>query len=290
MSSYSVCVRFCGITLRFRFPDSHVELPEELSTFLCADSGNADAEYDICLLREPLRLPGAPFSVQEDIHIYRTDAGWLRIHNALTAKDGCQVACLLRSDGKNTLYYPASRWEFYARPLHCLRLLGGELVLLRRDAFLLHSSVVHLDGRAVLFSGPSGIGKSTQARLWQQHLGARIINGDRCLIQKRADGFYGGGSPWAGTSGIYCSDSAPIAGIFLLQQAQENRVERLGRQAFVPLFTQTIVNSWDETFMEHITALYAEFLAQVPVYRLSCRPDEDSVLLAYRTLFGKEAP
>lgn len=287
---YTYCVRFSGITLRFRFPDDRVELPEELRAFACADEGTADAEYDICLLREPLRPAGAPFFVEGDAHIYRTDEGWLRIHTALTAKDSCQVACLLRPDGKNTLYYPASRWDFYAKPLHCLRLLAIEAVLLRQNAFLLHSSVVHYGGKAVLFSGPSGMGKSTQARLWQKHLGAKVVNGDRALIQWRGGGFCAGGSPWAGTSGIYCPDSAPIAAIVLLQQAEENRMERLGRQSFIPLFTQTVTNSWDEDFMQRITDLFARLLEQVPVYRLSCRPDEDSVRLAHRTIFGKEAP
>lgn len=281
---YTYCVRFSGMTLRFRFPDNAVELPEELRAFACADDGNADAEYDICLLREPLRPAGAPFFIAEDIHIHRTGEGTLRIHSSLTAKDGCQVACLLRPGGKHTLYYPASRWDFYAKPLHCLRLLAIESVLLEQDAFLLHSSVVHLDGKAILFSGPSGAGKSTQARLWQEYLGAKIVNGDRTLIQKRPEGFWGGGSPWAGTSGIYCPDSAPIAGIFLVQQSNQPHVERLSREAFIPLFTQTIVNSWDKAFMEKITGLFAELLAQAPVYRLHCRIDEDSVQLARRTI------
>ena len=282
---HTYCVRFSGITLRFRLPDTFVELPRELRAFACADEGNADAEYDICLLREPLRPAGAPFFIVGDVHIYRLGADRLRIHTALTAEDGCQVACLLRPDGKNTLYYPASRWDFYAAPLHCLRLLAIESVLLQRDAFLLHSSVVHYGGKAILFSGASGAGKSTQARLWQQHLGAKIVNGDRTLIRRQSDGFYGGGSPWAGTSGIYCPDSAPIAGICLVEQAQENSLQQLGRAAFIPLFSQTVVNSWDEEFMSRITALFAVLMAQVPVFRLRCRPDEGSVQLVHQTLF-----
>lgn len=278
------CIHFSGITVRLILPAS-AQLPRELTAFSCEDPGTVDAEYQIRLIHEPLRPGAAPMHVERGIELYKAEEGWLRIYRPLIEKDGCQVACLLRPDGNNTLYYPASRWDFYAAPLRCIHLLGIETLLLRRDAFLLHSSVVLLNGKTVLFSGPSGAGKSTQAALWEQHLGAKVVNGDRCILMKRSDGFWGGGSPWSGTSGIYHPDQAPIAGIFLVHQAPENSVERLGRSAFTPLFTQTVVNSWDPEFMGHVFQLFSELLAQVPVYRLNCRPDAEAVQTAYHAIF-----
>ena len=163
--------------------------------------------------------------------------------------------------------------------------MDGEGLLMRHDAFLLHSSVVLQDGKTVLFSGPSGAGKSTQAGLWQTHLGAAILNGDRCVIRRTDSGFFGGGSLWSGTSGIHHPEWAPIAGIFLVEKSTENSVERLDSGAFLPLFSQTTVHSWDRAFMERLTDLYAGLLESVPVYRLRCRPDQEAVELAYRTLF-----
>lgn len=270
--------------MRFVFP-APVALPEELAAFGCPDTGSADAEYEICLLSEPLCPPEPPFHVQRDIQIYQTEEGWLRIYSPLITDDGLQVACLLCPDGKNKLFYPVSRWDFFSAPLRCVHLIGGETLLLQHNALLLHSSVVELHGKTVLFSGPSGAGKSTQAALWQQHLGAQVLNGDRCVIRKMPDGFCGGGSPWAGTSGIYRRAYYPIAGIFLVRQAPVNQVQRLGAAAFSPLFSQTVVNSWDARFMEQVLRLFQELLGQVPVYLLSCRPDAEAVRLAHQTLF-----
>lgn len=101
---------------------------------------------------------------------------------------------------------------------------------------------------------------------------------------KKDDGFYGGGSPWSGTSGIYYPDQAPIAAIFVVHQATQNCVVPMGRNAFPPLFTQTVVNSWDPNFMEHITGLFSDLIGQVPIYRLDCRPDEDAVITARNVL------
>ena len=285
----AVCsIAFSGIAVRILLPDP-VPLSDELAALQCNDPVTADAEYEVHLLTSPLSPDGPLVHTQGDMQLYRTSQGWLRIHSALTAKDGCQVACLLCPNGNGILYYPASRWARYSSPFHCTNLLCGETLLLRHNAFLLHSSVVQVHGKTVLFSAPSGIGKSTQAELWRLHAGADILNGDRCVVMQRPDGFYGGGSPWSGTSGIYRREQAPIAGIFLLEQAPENRVTRLGAEAFSPLFRQTTINSWDPAFMDRILQLYDNLLSQVPVYRLQCRPDRDAVGLAYHTLFGKEA-
>lgn len=56
-------------------------------------------------------------------------------------------------------------------------------ILAERGMLVLHSSyVLRKEGDAILFSGASGIGKSTQAELWREFASARVINGDRALI------------------------------------------------------------------------------------------------------------
>lgn len=282
----TVCISFSGITLRFEFP-SPVPLNSQFTDFLCQTNNEPDEIIQVRLLVEPLRPTENAVYTDSFNTIYRTDKGWLRIYSPLTADDGCQVACLFCTDDNvHTLYYPASMWDHYRERIRCLHLICAELILIRRNAFLLHSSVVMMHGKMVLFSGPSGAGKSTQADLWAKHLGAQVINGDRCIIQKIGDTFYGCGSPWCGTSGIHRREQAPIAGIFLVKQAAENSLVRLrGVQAFSPLYAQTLVNSWDFDFMAKITSLYTGLLAQIPVWQLNCRMDEEAVRLPYHTLF-----
>lgn len=287
-SRFSFCLEISGITIRFVLPTA-VELPDNFQPFLCPDTDTPDEEYRLQLLTRPLD-PGFDLVHQQtDKRIYRTDRGWLHIYPSLGDDLGCQVGCLFCPDGRHTLYYPASRWDYYAKSWRCGHLICAEGFLLRHDALLLHSSFVGIHGQAVLFSGPSGAGKSTMADLWHAHLGAEVLNGDRTVIRQQGNSFTAAGSMWAGSSCIYRRERLPIAGIFLVTQAAENRVERLGFDAFIPLFSQTIVNSWDQEFMEKISALYARLLDCIPVYRLHCRPDREAVELAYHTIFGKES-
>lgn len=283
------CLEFSGITVRFDLP-APIAVPECFLPLLCPDTETPDETYTVSLLTTPLKPQGKPLFRFQQTDIFRHDKGWLHIFPVQGDENGCQVACLFCPDGHHTLYYPAKKWDYYSAVWNCTHLICGEQMLLRHDAFLLHSSLVEYQGRTLLFSGPSGAGKSTQADLWHTHRGARILNGDRTVVMKKGDRFFGGGSFWCGTSGIIHPDQFPIAGIFLVEKAPENRLERLGFQAFRPLFTQTILNSWDQSFMDRVTALYAQLLSQVPVYRLYCRPDSGAVDLVYRTVFDKEEP
>lgn len=66
-------------------------------------------------------------------------------------------------------------------------LLGLERLLLSRQGLLLHASFIRWQDRGILFSAPSGTGKSTQADLWVRHRGAEVINGDRAALRRSAD-------------------------------------------------------------------------------------------------------
>lgn len=283
-------ISFSGITLGFTQPEIPFTLPEEFSALLCLENHEPDAEYEIVLIHTPLTLTEPVHYSYCGIDLYQTEEGWLRVHPLRCEDTGCQVACLLRPDGKHRLFYPASLWERYANPLHCAHLMGLETVLMQKNAFLLHSSVVMLEGKTILFFGPAGVGKSTQARLWQQHLGAEILNGDRCVIMQKEGGFYGGGSPLAGTSGIYRREQAPIGAIFMLEQADHCQATPLEAAALAPMLGQTLLNSWDRAFMDSLLTLYQQLLVQVPVYRLQCLPDETAVALAYQIAFPKNGP
>lgn len=277
-------VKFAEISVRFKFP-SIVKIPEKFAGFLCEDNKQPDEEYEIQLLNQPLCFEEPPITSYNGMKIYRHNKQWIRVYSQLVAEDGCQVACSSKKNGKRVLYYPASKWEFYSKELHFLHLIGIEEVLLKQQAMMLHSSVVLLNDQTVLFSGPSGAGKSTQASLWREFLDAEVINGDRCIIRKIEEVFYGCGSLWSGTSGIYRQENAPIKGIFLLKQSEENTVRRVHAEAFAKIYSQCVVNAWDSGFIEKMTDLIVELLEQVPVYELSCRPDEDAVHIAYKILF-----
>lgn len=165
-------------------------------------------------------------------------------------------------------------------------LLQLEVFLLFCKGILLHSSFICYNGSGVLFSAPSGTGKSTQAALWQQFCSADVINGDRAGL-RRIDGRWTAfGLPYAGSSGIYRNESAPLAAIVVLRQAKENRIRRLSPlEAVKQLLPEISSHGWDRDYMAELLPLVSSLVDEVPVFMLECLPDEGAVNLTKSTIF-----
>lgn len=159
--------------------------------------------------------------------------------------------------------------------------------LLEFDAFVLHAAYILLDGYAILFSAPSGTGKSTQADLWKKFRGARIINGDRVLIRCAADGFTAGGLYYSGTS-EYCENvTAPIRAIVLLGQAKSNTIEKCtGGEAFRRLFHECSYSSEYENDPAMVATLLTDVVNEIDIVKLDCLPDESAVNTLENYLLG----
>ncbi len=151
-------------------------------------------------------------------------------------------------------------------------------LLLERERFLLHASVVRTPLGGILFSGVCGIGKSTQAALWQRCRGGEILNGDRALLSREAEGWRVYGSPYAGSSGYFVRGSAPVRAIVLLARGGENTVAPVGRaEAFQRLFLQSDVDHRYSAQIQRLCALLERLIEEIPVYCLTCTPDEGAV-------------
>lgn len=161
--------------------------------------------------------------------------------------------------------------------------------LLQRGACVLHSSYVDIGGEALLFTGPSNIGKSTQANLWVEHANARVINGDRTLLRKRGGVWHAFGYPCCGTSGICINETMPLGAIVVLAQAAENRVEELSPgQKIRALASAMELYPWDQSEITMAFDVAQHLIPDVPVVKLYCRPDADAVTVLKKYLEAKK--
>lgn len=163
-------------------------------------------------------------------------------------------------------------------PRLVLNSLEAEHHIVRHGGFLLHSSFVRMGDKAILFTAPSGTGKSTQAELWRKFRNAEVINGDRTAVVPAEKAVMAYGIPYCGTSGICKNAKLPVAAIVCLSQAPKTRIESLnGLRAFRNLWEGCSINLWDREDVELCTQAVMETLRQVPVVHLACTPDESAV-------------
>ena len=159
--------------------------------------------------------------------------------------------------------------------------------LLSKFGCSFHASAVALNNRAYLFSGPSGIGKSTHTGQWLKEFGdrARIINDDKPPI-RRIDGvWYVFGSPWCGKDGIQINTKVPLAGICFLSQAEENKIKRLSSNEAMFLFlSQTIHKFIIKDNMNNMMNLLDKLIREIPIFELENYPGPECVKLSYETM------
>lgn len=156
--------------------------------------------------------------------------------------------------------------------------VGLHSKLLQHGAPVLHASYIAHQGAGILFTAPSGTGKSTQAELWQLYAGAEIRNGDRVLLGKRDGKWFSHGYPCCGSSMICLNRSAPLAAIIVLEQAAENIVLEMSSAAKIrALVSATELYPWDQKEIDLAFSLASQIVSEVPVVKLCCRPDEKAV-------------
>jgi hypothetical protein len=151
---------------------------------------------------------------------------------------------------------------------------------------LFHSSVVSCQGKAYMFLGKSGTGKSTHSQLWLKHIeGTELVNDDNPVVRRMPDGFYVFGSPWSGKTPCYRNVSYPIGGIVQLSQAPYNKIRRLRPlEAYAALVPSISGKRWDKQVAEGLHQTENLLAGEVAVWHLECLPDEAAAQLCSKTI------
>jgi hypothetical protein len=150
----------------------------------------------------------------------------------------------------------------------------------------LHAACVEQGGRAVCFTGDSGVGKSTRAQAWIKALGAEFISGDRPAIRLEENGCTAHGVPWDGKEQIFRNVERPLHAILEVRRAPFTRLRRLSAdQAYRALVRQCFIPMWDSDTAAPAMGNIRRLSRAVPVYRLFCGADPEAALETHRALF-----
>ena len=150
---------------------------------------------------------------------------------------------------------------------------------------LFHSSVVSYQGKAYMFLGHSGTGKSTHSSLWLKYIeGTELVNDDNPVV-RIIDGVarvYG--SPWSGKTPCYRNVVYPVGAIVKLDQAPYNEIKRLkGVRAYAAVVPSISGKRWDKRLAEGLHETENLLAQYVPVWHLDCLPDEAAARLSCNT-------
>ena len=183
------------------------------------------------------------------------------------------------------------RVELYLRPETARFAIDNAAMLVYAFAtadkatLLFHSSVTVLDGKAYLFLGHSGTGKSTHSQQWKAAFPqAELLNDDNPAVRIIEDKTIVYGTPWSGKTPCYKNESASVQALVQLAQAPENKIERLRMsQAYPHILASVSGLKVMPEMMDRLFESIAKLLELSPVYRLECLPNPDAARLCAQT-------
>lgn len=207
----------------------------------------------------------------------------------ITANETDSMIASYYSEDRVTLSVHKQYWETKKNKFRPWFYIHLEQLLLSNRALVLHSASIIYRGTAILFTAPSGTGKTTQTDLWHKYRkGVCDLNGDRTLLQWTPDGWYGCGFPIYGST-VCCEQvAAPIGAIVVIRQSDKDHIKELSTLEKVSfLYSETTVLSTSRENVNRTMDLLELLAEQVKVIQLDCTMQRTAVDILHYEIFGE---
>ena len=283
-------INIAGYLIHFRPTDRDLNLsPSESQEGFLKSEGDPDLTIDVTTGRveiPPKAFPvfRAPYVEEVNgVQVKKSDRFWtvysleddILIHTTLPLSETDREALLFINPREkrwslvidtDSIEPDPMRYPLDGLIIYYITALNGDIFI--------HGSGVEQRGRGYIFTGASGRGKSTIARIFSE-AGARVIHDDRLVIRKTGGGYRMYNTP------VYSDEKpydAELSNIFVIDHGIENiAVSYLPVEAIGAVMANCIQHHWNRELIGTLTESLHLFTAAVPVSRLKFLPDRDVV-------------
>ena len=253
----SLTIEIGGMPVRVNTTDAaFLAMLERRYSGFCSSTKEAEVEFDVDLIQPGFADPDA------DVRVTHQLGRWL-----LTRGD-------FRAEWEPAARRGRIRQSANPYSIDAVLRIVHTLALARQGGFLLHSASAIRDGKAFLFAGVSGAGKTTISRLAPRDV--TLLTDEISCVRRQDDGSYTAfGTPFTGELAKLGENvSAPVAALYLLAQGPENRIDPVEpAEAARSLLANVLFFAEDEALVQATFHAAFEFVSRVPVSRLTFVPD-----------------
>ncbi|MBR6633985.1 MAG: hypothetical protein IKL05_06780 [Clostridia bacterium] len=155
------------------------------------------------------------------------------------------------------------------------------------DAFLMHGTVIDVDGCGIAFLAKSGVGKTTHMTNWKALLGNRltVVNGDKPLIRLVDGNLYAYGTPWAGKERLHTNMKTPLKKVCFIERATSNSCEKLDKNVLHRLLPQ-VYKPADQNALVKTLGILDKVIEGVDFYTIKCNKELSSAEIAYNEIIN----
>jgi hypothetical protein len=251
-----VVVEIGGLPIRLRSDDpAFLELVRQRYSGYVSASGRASFDFEVDLAPEGAEPSDQDVSVRWEAGKWRMERGDFQAEWDPAAARG------------------SIRQTINPYSLDSVLRIVHTLLLARQGGFLAHASSVVRNGRAHLFAGLSGAGKTTLVRLAPADVA--LLTDEISYVTRQEEGYCAAGTPFFGELARPGENlRAPIAALYLLAKGPENRMEPVAPPAAVRgLLANVLFFAQDPESVKLVFDAAFEFVGRVPVRRLTFAPD-----------------
>jgi hypothetical protein len=213
-------------------------------------------QFDVELAK-PGRITG-----EDDVSVRFESGRWLIERNDLRAEwDAAERHCrIVQSPNPYSI-------DTALRIVHTL-------VLARGGGLLVHAASAVRNGKAFVFAGVSGAGKTTIASLAPADV--MLLTDEISYLRRNEHGYAAYGTPFAGELAKLGENiQAPLAAVYLLQKGSENVIEAMkAAEAVRRLLENVLFFAHDPEMVGLVFETACELVRRVPVYQLTFVPDQ----------------
>jgi hypothetical protein len=196
--------------------------------------------------------PNFPFQLQQVAELDNDLAVWNSYSDPVIDEGVLRLFPLLYPMGPLLMYYLTARF----------------------DAIMIHGSGISDGGAARIFTGVSGQGKTTMAKLWF-NAGAEVLNDDRLIVRKNKSDYTVYNTP------MFYEDkprSAKLRSIFSIHHSKNNSLKTVtGAEALAAISPNLIQHGYSKEINSHHLNFVSEMIDHISVYHLGFKPDQDVV-------------
>jgi hypothetical protein len=256
VESYSLVIAIGGVPVRVNTGDANfLEMLQNRYAGFVSDEGRSEFEFDVELKRPTGTDP------QAEVRVTYHSGRWLLERGDFRAQ-------WEPATRRGIIHQTANPYSIDA----VLRIVHT-LVLAKQGGFLLHSASAIRNGKAFLFAGVSGAGKTTISRLAPPD--ATLLTDEISYVRRHDDSYVAYGTPFTGElAKLGENESAPVSALYLLAQGPENRIEPVGvADAGRELLANMLFFAEDPEMVHCAFQAACDFVERVPVRRLTFVPD-----------------
>jgi len=251
-----VVVEIGGVPIRLCSDDpAFIRLVQNRYKGFVSSSEDASFEFEVQLTQPDIK------SQDEDLQVTWDSGRWLMRRGDFRAElnPATSRGCIKQTINPYSL-------DSVLRIVHTL-------LLARKGGFLIHSASAIRNGRAFLFSGVSGAGKTTMARLAPSD--AALLTDEISYVTLQDGRYTAIGTPFFGELARVGENlCAPIECVYLLAKGPENKIEPIvGGDAVRGLLGNILFFAREPESVKQVFDAAVEFVKRVPVRRLTFVPD-----------------